>query len=298
VSEENLVAIRKRGGEYLVGTPRSKLKQFEQELLKDDFEKIRPEVEVKQIRIPGGEETYILCRTAGRKEKEKAIRNRFVAKIEKALAGLRKRIAEGKLRDRFKMERNLGRIQASHPQVADLYEMAVQDSKEGPRLVWRQKPEQQQWLEAREGAYLLRTNLTVDGAADLWKKYMQLTEVEAAFRTLKSELAIRPLFHQLEKRVKAHVLVAFLGYALQVTLKHLLKRSASEYSPAEALKWLAEIRSVDIVLPTVEGREIWLRRITKLDEQQQRILHQLRLQLPERLEPIQIQKCSADSAIA
>jgi len=298
VSEENLVAIRKRGGQYLVGTARSKLKQFEQELLKDDFEKIRPEVEVKQIQIPGGEETYILCRTAGRKEKEKAIRNRFVAKIEKALVGLQERIAEGKLRDRFKMERNLGRIQASHPQVADLYEMAVQDSKEGPRLIWRQKPEQQQWLEAREGAYLLRTNLTVDGAADLWKKYMQLTQVEAAFRTLKSELAIRPLFHQLEKRVKAHVLVAFLGYALQVTLKHLLKRSASECSPAEALKWLAEIRSVDIVLPTVEGREIWLRRITKLEEQQQRILHQLRLQLPQRLEPIQIQKCSADSAIA
>src|SRR6266403_2219277 len=250
------------------------------------------------IRMRGGEETYILCRTAGRKEKEKAIRNRFVAKIEKALAGLRKRIAEGKLRDRFKMERNLGRIQASHPQVADLYEMAVQDSKEGPRLVWRQKPEQQQWLEAREGAYLLRTNLTVDGAADLWKKYMQLTEVEAAFRTLKSELAIRPLFHQLEKRVKAHVLVAFLGYALQITLKHLLKRSGSEYSPAQALKRLEEIHSVDIVLPTVEGREIWLRRIAKLDQQQQSILHQLKITLPERLEPLRIQKCSENSAIA
>ena len=111
------------------------------------------------------------------------------------------------------------KLQASHPQVADLYEMAVKDTKEGPRLVWRQKSEQQQWLEAREGAYLLRTNLTVNGAADLWKKYMQLTEVEAAFCTLKSELAIRPLFHPLEKRVKAHVLVAFLGYALQVTLK-------------------------------------------------------------------------------
>ncbi len=174
----------------------------------------------------------------------------------------------------------------------------VKDSKEGLRLIWRQKPEQQQWLEAREGAYLLRTNLTVDGAADLWKKYMQLTEVEAAFRTLKSELAIRPLFHQLEKRVKAHVLVAFLGYALQVTLKHLLKRSASEYSPAEALKRLAEIRSVDIVLPTVEGREIWLRRIAKLDEQQQSILHQLKITLPERLEPLRIQKCSENSAVA
>jgi transposase len=298
VSEENLVAIRKRGGQYLVGTARSKLKQFEQQLLKDDFEKIRPEVEVKQILIPGGEETYILCRTTGRKEKEKAIRSRFVAKIEKALGGLEKRIAEGKLKDRDKMLLRLGRIQASHPQVADLYEMAVKDSKEGPRLVWQQKLEQQQWLEAREGAYLLRTNLTADGAADLWKKYMQLTEVEAAFRTLKSELAIRPLFHQLEKRVKAHVLVAFLGYALQVTLKHLLKRSGSEYSPAQALKRLAEIRSVDIVLPTIEGREIWLRRIARLDEEQQRILHQLQLQLPERLEPIQIQKCSADSAIA
>jgi transposase len=298
VSEENLVAIRKRGGAYLVGTARSKLKQFEQELLKDDFEKIRPEVEVKQIKIPGGEETYILCRTVGRKEKEKAIRSRFVAKIEKALTGLAKRIADGKLKDRGKMFMGLGRIQASHPQVADLYEMALQDTHEGARLVWRQKPEQQQWLEAREGAYLLRTNLTADGAADLWKKYMQLTEVEAAFRTLKSELAIRPLFHQLERRVKAHVLVAFLGYALLVTLKHLLKRGGSEYSPANVLKRLAELYSVDIVLPTVEGREIWLRRITKLDDEQQKILYQLQLPLPERLEPTQILKCSENSAIA
>ncbi len=298
VSEENLVAIRKRGGQYLVGTARSKLKQFEQELLKDDFEKIRPEVEVKQIQIPGGQETYVLCRTAGRKEKEKAIRSRFVAKIEKALAGLEKRIVEGQLKDRDKMLLRLGRIQASHPQVADLYEMAVKDSREGPRLIWRQKPEQQKWLEAREGAYLLRTNLTVNGAADLWKKYMQLTEVEAAFRTLKSESAIRPLFHQLEKRVKAHVLVAFLGYALQVTLKQLLKRSGSEYSPAEALKRLGEIRSVDIVLPTVEGREIWLRRITKLDDEQQTILCQLQVQWLELLEPTQILKCSENSAIA
>jgi transposase len=298
VSEENLATVRQHGGQYLVGTPRSKLKQFEAELLKDDFEKLRPDVEVKHIPIAGGEETYILCRTAGRKEKEKAIRSRFAAKIEKALRGLEKRIAEGKLKDRFKMERNLGRIQATHPQVADLYEMAVGETKSGTRLVWRQKPEQQQWLEAREGAYLLRANLTTDSAAELWKKYIQLTEVEAAFRTLKSELAIRPLFHHLEKRVKAHVLVAFLGYALLVTLKHLLKRTDSEYSPAKALKRLSELHSVDIVLPTVDGREIWLRRVSKLDEDQQKIFHQLQLQLPERLDPIQIQKCSADPAIA
>ena len=297
ISEPNLGTVRQHGGQYLVGTPRHQLKQFEAELLKDDFEKIRPEVEVKQIPIPGGEETYILCRTAGRKEKEQAIHSRFVVKIEKALAGLEKRIAEGKLKDRFKMERNLGRIQASHPQVADLYEMAVEETKAGPRLVWRQNPEKQRWLQAREGAYLLRTNLTADTAAELWKKYIQLTEVEAVFRTLKSELAIRPLFHQLEKRVKAHVLVAFLGYALLVTRKHLLKRSASQYSPAKVLQRLSQLHSVDIVLPTVDGREIWLRRMSKLDEDQQKIFHQLQLVLPERLDPIQIQKCSADSAI-
>ena len=289
VSEKNLAAVRRHGGEYLVGTARRKLKQFEAELLKDDFEKIRPDVEVKPIPIPGGEETYILCRTTGRKEKEKAIRSRFVSKIERALGGLEKRIAEGKLKDRFKMERNLGRIQACHPQVADLYEMKIEENKQGTRLVWRQKPEQQQWLDAREGAYLLRTNLKADSAKELWKKYIQLTEVEAAFRTLKSELAIRPLFHQLEKRVKAHVLVAFLGYALLVTLKHLLKRSASEYSPAESLKFLSTLHSVDIVLPTIDNQEIWLRRITKLDHHQEKILHQLQLQLPERLEPVQIQ---------
>jgi transposase len=268
VSEQNLATLRKHGGQYLVGTARRKLKQFEAELLQDDFEKIRPDVEVKQIPIPGGEETYILCRTTGRKEKEKAIRSRFVEKIERALGGLEKRIAEGKLKDRFKMERKLGRIQACHPQVADLYEMKIEENQQGIRLLWRQKPEQQQWREAREGAYLLRTNLKADSPAELWKKYTQLTEVEAAFRTLKSELAIRPLFHQLEKRVKAHVLVAFLGYALLVTLKHLLKRSASQYSPAEALKFLSTLHSVDIVLPTIDNREIWLRRITKMDDHQ------------------------------
>src|ERR1700747_3736050 len=180
VSEENLVAIRKRGGQYLVGTPRSKLKQFEQELLKDDFEKTRPEVEVKQIRIPGGEETYILCRTTGRKEKEKAIRSRFVAKIEKELAGLEKRIAEDKLKDRDKMLLRLGRIQASHPQVADLYEMAIKDHQGRTRLVWRQKSDQQEWLEAREGAYLLRTNLRAGSAADFWEGYIEVTGVGGA----------------------------------------------------------------------------------------------------------------------
>jgi transposase len=296
VSEENLAAIRRRGGQYLVGTPRSRMKEFESELLKDDFEQVRPEVEVKQIAIPGGEEIYVLCRTSGRKEKEKAIRSRFAEKIEKSLKGLEKRIKEGRLKDRYKMERYLGRIQAANPQAADLYQMAIADTPEGARLQWAIKPDQQKWREAREGAYMLRTNLAAESAAELWQKYMQLTEVEAAFRALKSELAIRPLFHQLEKRVKAHVMVAFIGYALLVTLKHLLKRQQANCSPVQAITSLSKLHSADIVLPTIDGREIRLRRITEPEAEQRTLLHALQIHLPASLDPVP--KCSVDSAIA
>src|ERR1700756_2302610 len=159
VSEENLQAIRRRGGQYLVGTPRSQMKQFEEELLKDDWTRVKPEVEVKKISIPQGEETYILCRTAGRKEKEKAIRHRFSAHMEDALKRLAKTIATGRLKDRNKMERRLGRIQASHSQVSDLYEVALQDTPDGIRLHWEIKQDRKVWRELREGAYMLRTNL-------------------------------------------------------------------------------------------------------------------------------------------
>src|SRR5271167_4287179 len=224
VSEENLAAIRKRGGQYLVGTPRRQMKRFEAELLQDDWTQVRPDVEVKQIAIPQGEETYILCRTTGRKEKEKAIRKRFSTHMESALEALEKSIASGRLKDRYKMERRLGRIQARHPQVNDLFEVTLRDTPAGVRLVWEMKKDREAWRDLREGAYMLRTNLQADSAEQMWSMYMQLTEAEASLRALKSELSIRPLFHQKEPRVKAHVLVAFLGYALWVTLKHLLQR--------------------------------------------------------------------------
>src|SRR5215472_3368949 len=211
VSEENLAAIRRRGGQYLVGTPRSPMKQFEAELLKDDWSRVRPEVEVKQVAIPQGEETYILCRTASRREKEKASRKRFSTRMELALQRLQQTIAAGRLKDRNKMERRLGKIQARHSQVNDLFEVALRDTPEGVRLFWEIKKERKTWRDLREGAYLLRTNLTAGSAEEF--KYRQLTEAEACFRVLKSELSIRPLFHQKEPRVKAHVMVAFLGYA-------------------------------------------------------------------------------------
>ena len=309
VSEENLRAIRERGGQYLVGTPRRQMKQFQEELLKDDWTQVRPEVEVKQVAIPKGEETYILCRTAARKEKEKAIRNRFSTRMEEALQRLAKSIETGRLKDRNKMERRLGRIQARHPQVSDLYEVALRDTRDGVRLQWSIKEDRQVWRGLREGAYMLRTNLQADSAEELWSRYMQLTEAETSFRALKSELSIRPLFHQLEPRVKAHVMVAFLGYALWVTLKHLLKRrdaiaplpisgvtQVQPLSARKALALLATLHSADIVLPTTDGREIRLRRITEPTAEQKVLLQQLNLTLPERFELNR--KCSVDSATA
>jgi transposase len=153
---------------------------------------------------------------------------------------------------------------------------------------WSAKEGQQQWREAREGAYLLRTNLTATTASELWEKYMQLTEVEAAFRALKSELSIRPLFHQLEHRVKAHVMVAFLGYALWVTLKHLLRGKQSEWSAARALAELTTLQSADIILPTTDGREIRLRRITQPTAEQKHLLNQLGIDLPDHLQTNQL----------
>lgn len=310
VSEENLAAIRKRGGQYLVGTPRSQMKQFEAELLKDDWVQVRPAVEVKKVAIPAGEETYVLCRTSGRQEKEKAIRKRFSDRMENALKRLAKTIEAGRLKDRNKMERRLGRIQASHPQVNDLYEVALRETAQGIRLHWEIKAERQQWRGLREGAYMLRSNLQAGTAEELWSRYMQLTEAEASFRALKSELSIRPLFHQLEPRVKAHVLVAFVGYALWVTLKHLLKRrtpvlpqastsradNAQPISAMKALALLSSLQSADIVLPTTDGREIRLRRITEPTAEQKSLLQQLGLSLPEHFELNR--KCSADLAIA
>src|SRR6202021_844955 len=154
VSEENLVAIRKRGGQYLVGTPRRQMKRFEAELLKDDWTQVRADGEVKQIALPQGEETYILCRTGRSKEKEKAIRKRFSLSMEKALQALEKSITSGRLKDRYKMERRLGRIQARHPQGNDLFEVTLRETPAGVRLLWEMKKDKEAWRDLREGAYM------------------------------------------------------------------------------------------------------------------------------------------------
>jgi len=296
ISEENLASLRKRGGQYLVGTPSSKLRGVERELLEGGWIRVRDEVEAKLVPMPTGKETYVLCRSTARQEKEQAIRHRFSARMERALKHLAQRVEKGQLKDRQKIERRLGRIQARHPQVTDLYAMGITEREGHLAVDWKLLEERRAWREAREGTYLLRTNLQGESAEELWTKYIQLTEAESAFRALKSELSIRTLFHQLEPRVKAHILVAFLGYALWVTLKHLLRQSPSDLSPARALALLCTLQSADIVLPTTDGRELRLRRITEPSPEQKQLLQQLKIRLPERHE-FEL-KCSENSAIA
>jgi transposase len=292
VSEANLAALRRRGGHYLVGTPRSKLRTVERALLEGSWTQVRDDVEAQLVPMPGGTETYVLCRSTARREKERAIRRRFSTRLEEALQRLEHRMATGRLKDRPKIERALGRLQARYPMVADLYEMGVREESGALRLAWRLIEERRAWRDAREGAYLLRTNLEGQSAEELWTKYIQLTEAEAAFRALKSELAVRPLFHQLEHRVKAHILVAFLGYALWVTFKHLLHRRRTGLTPARALAQLATLQSADIILPTTDGREIRLRRVATPTPEQQQLLDQLDITIPTHLE--WNVECSAD----
>lgn len=296
VSEANLERLRRRGGQYLVGTRRSELKHFEQQLLAGTWEQVREEVKLQRVATTHGEETYLLCLSTGRREKERAMRKRFTERMEEALTQLEKRVAAGALKNRDLIQRRIGQIQARYPSVNDLYTIELKEEQQRWQLHWRVQEQKRAWREASEGAYLLRTNLTDGVAADLWTKYIQLTEAEAAFRALKSELAIRPLFHRLEPRIKAHILVAFLGYALWVTLKHLLRRKALNLSPAQALTLLSTLHSADIVLPTTDGREIRLRRITTPSEEQGRLLNALGITLPDRLQ--MNYECSADSATA
>ena len=194
ISEDNLKALRKRDGQYLIGTPREKLKEFAKQLLEGEWNQIRPDVAVQYIPPPSGEETYLLCRSTLRKGKETAMRNRVSTRMENALIKLEKRIASGQLKDRLKIERTLGKIQARYPSVNDLYQMRVGENSDGLQLRWKLVEERRAWRDAREGAYLLRTNVKGERPEELWKKYVQLTEAEAAFRALKSELAIRPIF--------------------------------------------------------------------------------------------------------
>ena len=266
---------------YLVGTPKGKIKQHEKMWLDLPWQKVRDSVEVKLYRHEG--ELYVLAKSQGRQAKEKAMRRQRLARLLRKLRRMRKSLPQ---RDRL-----LLRIGAARKEAGRAFGFVkVQIPKPG-EAVTRQTFSFQvdkvklKAAEQRDGHYLLRSNLTGEDPAVLWKHYVQLTQIESVFRSLKSELGIRPIHHQLEHRAEAHILIAFLAYCLQVTLKNRLMIHAPGLTAAAVLEKLATIQMVEVWIPMVDGRWLVLPRHTQPEEDVQALLHHLHLVLPSQPPP-------------
>ena len=243
VSEENLEFMRKSGARYLVGTPKSMLKKFERQLLEGDWEEVQPGVNVKICRSPEGtDETFVLCRSEGRKEKENAILSRFVTRLENKLNHLAQQAEVGKVRDKQKVERRIGRLLEQNSRAAALFDITVTDTKDG-RLSIRIKKheEKRQWAVDTNGSYILRTNWNESDPKLLWKTYIQLTEVEDSFRTEKHDLGMRPIYHQKQDRTQAHILVCFLALVMWRTLQQWMKASGLGTAPRKLFRRIAGV---------------------------------------------------------
>lgn len=286
-SEENLEFLRERKSQYLVGTPKSDLKKFEAAFLKDDWTTVREGLEVKQVSSADGSETFILCRSQDRKAKEKAMHDRFCVRIEKALESLGRRLKKTRRKlDVRKVERQIGRMLGKNSRAAAAYKIEVEPTEDHPSgltLTWKKEPEWSEWARLSEGCYLLRSNIRNWSPQDLWQTYIQLVQAEAAFRIHKSDLSLRPIWHQKEERVRAHILVCFLGYVLWKMLEHWQAKAGLGNSPRTILEELSRIQSTDVVLPLQSGREIRLRCIVRPDAAQEALLGRLGLTLPTRL---------------
>jgi transposase len=290
VSAENIAWLNETGRRYVIGTPRSELKRWAQQLAEPtDWRRIREDVEVKICRGPEGNETFLLCRSAARLEKERAMHERFAQRIEVGLASLARRIDQSKRQlDAKVLERQIGRLLERNARAAARYLISIQKddaNASGLRLNWHAHAEWDEWANLSEGTYILRTNVHDWTDEELWKTYIQLTEAEAAFRIHKSDLAIRPIWHRKGDRIKAHILVCFLGYALWKTLQQWQSRAGLGDSPRTILTELSRITAADVVLPLADnsGRTLRIRCVVRPDRSQAILLERLGLKLPERL---------------
>jgi transposase len=290
VSAENIAWLNQTGRRYVIGTPRSELKRWARELAeRNDWRRIREDVEVKICRGPDGQETFLLCRSAARREKERAMHERFGQRIEAGLEKMARRIETSRrLLDPQVLERQIGRLLERNARAAARYAITIEEdavNASGLRLKWTAHPQWDDWANLSEGTYILRSNVHEWTDAELWRTYIQLTEAEAAFRIHKSELAIRPIWHQKAERIKAHILVCFLGYALWKTLQQWQSRAGLGDSPRTILTELSRITAADIVLPLADGsaRELRLRCVVRPDRSQAILIDRLGLHLPERL---------------
>lgn len=282
VSEDNLKMLRERGSSYIVGTPRRKLELFEQELLHGDWQSIpgRPGVKVQLVSHEG--EVYVLAKSQDRAQKELAMRRRQLKGLFKDLRALQKSVRKGRLRNKIKIYKKLGRIEERWSGAWKyLKDVELVDG----QLRWQWDKPLLRRMRLIDGSYLLRTNLEPIDPDLLWKQYVQLTDVEEAFRVLKSELAIRPIFHRLDERIEAHIMIAFLGYCLWVWLKQKLKWVTGSLTPARVLQSMSGIMLVEVWFNLRKGGKICLPRITEPETEQALILHALGLELPSQPPP-------------
>ena len=280
ISEANMGFLAEGERHYIVGTPRGLLKRFERELLEQEWEHIRDGLEVKLCPSPDGRETFILCRSRERREKEKAMHARFEQRIEDGL----QKMAQGCRQRRYKpatIERRVGRLLGRNSRAGGLFTVRVLgDEKSGARVSWSKVAAWREWARLSEGCYLLRSNVTDWSAEDLWRAYIHLTEAEAAFRIHKSDLRVRPIWHQKEDRVLAHILVCFLAYVLWKTLGQRCQAAGLGHEPRRVFAEMSKIKVVDVVLPTRAGVEIRKRCVTRPTHHQSILLQRLGLRLP------------------
>jgi transposase len=290
VSEENLDFLRERGARYLVGTPKGQLKQFEAKLLdQSDWSEVQPGVEVKLVDHPDGQgrEQYVLCRSADRQKKEAAMlelkRQRLMAKLRQTDASLRKTPAK----DPGTVERRIGRWLGRYPAAERLVTVRIERNAEGRAagLKITERSENAAWAQHAHGAYLLRTNCPERDPAKLWRWYMQLTQAEDAFRVSKTDLHLRPVFHQKTHRVEAHILVCFLSLAMWRTLEMWMHGKDLGNCARQLIKEIGTVRSMDVVLPVREAvskrtADVRLRVVARPDREVAILLQRLGLEMP------------------
>ena len=286
-SAGNLAWLRQSGRRYIIGAPKSELKKFASELARSDgWRTVQEGVEVKLAQHPETDETVILCRSADRRSKEQSMHDKFSRRIEAALGRLAARITRSKKRvDPATVNRQIGRILQQNQRAAARFTITLQPDSCPPgfRLCIAHNSSFDDWAALSEGAYLLRSNVTDWSDRELWKAYIQLTQAEAAFRIQKDQLNVRPVWHQREDRVQAHILVCFLAFVLWKSLEMWQQRAGLGNSPRTILEELARIQSHDVVLPTATHGQIRLRCVTQPDPAQAALLDRLGMVLPKRM---------------
>lgn len=281
VSQENIDLLKEGKRRYIIGTPKSMLKNFAAQLASDDWDKVYDDLEIQRCQSPDGDETFILCRSEDRRKKEQAIHERFARRIEEGLKKIEAGCSKRKS-DAITIAKRVGRLLGQNSRAAGLFETDVIKTADGrTKLLWHKVEAWRACATLSEGCYILRTNINNWSGQELWQAYMQLTKAEAAFRIHKSDLRIRPVWHQKTERVQAHILVCFLAYVLWKTLAQMCKAAGLGDEPRRVFEELAKIRAVDVVLPIRTGGYIRRRCVSQPSDHQAILLQRLGLNLPK-----------------